>query len=227
MNDKPYVLVKCAMSVDGYIDDSSDERLILSDENDFERVDIERAKCDAVLIGAETVRKDNPRLLLKSEKLINERITKGKTKYPMKVTITSSGNFSKDSKFFNIGDTKKIVYCPENTCNKLNETFNKLNDIDIVSCKNDPIDPVFILKDLKIKGVNKLMIEGGSNILTTFLSNNLVDEIQISIAPFFVGDKKAPKFVNYGNFPFYKNNRMKVKNSEIINNIILITYQLN
>lgn len=226
MNYRPYVLVKCAASLDGYIDDNSSERLILSDEDDFNRVDIERAKCDAILIGAETVRKDNPRLLLKSEELCNKRIAEGKTKYPTKITVTSSGNFSKDSKFFTIGDTKKIVYCPENATNKLKEIFNTINDIDIVSCKSNPIDPIFILTDLKKKGIDKLMIEGGSSILTSFLSNNLVDEIQISIAPFFVGEKNAPKFVNYGKFPFNKDNRMKVHNTEIINDIILITYKL-
>ena len=224
MNNKPYVLVKCAMSLDGFIDDSTDERLILSDEKDFKRVDIERSKCDAVLIGAETVRKDNPRLLLKSEELCNERLSNGKSRFPMKVTITTTGIFSKDSKFFNIGDTKKVVYCTENAIEELRDRLNNL--VDIVPTKGNEIDPGFILEDLKHKGVNKLMVEGGSRIITMFLSKNLVDEIQVSVAPFFVGDENGARFVNSGNFPFDKNNRMKLVNAEIVGDMVLLTYKL-
>ena len=54
------------MSVDGYIDDTTPERLRLSDEEDFDRVDQVRAESDAILIGATTLRRDNPRLIVKS-----------------------------------------------------------------------------------------------------------------------------------------------------------------
>ncbi|MFD0851687.1 dihydrofolate reductase family protein, partial [Actinomadura adrarensis] len=49
MTDRPYVLLSCAMSVDGYIDDASPERLRLSSPADFDRVDGVRASCDAIL----------------------------------------------------------------------------------------------------------------------------------------------------------------------------------
>ena len=84
-----------------------------------------------------------------------------------------------------------------------------------------------MLEDLKQKGVNKLMVEGGSRILTMFLSRDLVDEIQVSVAPFFVGDENGYKFVNSEKFPFDKNNRMKLENAEIIGDMVLITYKLN
>ena len=64
MADRPYTLLSCAMSLDGYLDDASDRRLILSNEADFDRVDEVRAGCDAILVGAATVRNDNPRLVV-------------------------------------------------------------------------------------------------------------------------------------------------------------------
>jgi 5-amino-6-(5-phosphoribosylamino)uracil reductase len=54
------MLLSCAMSVDGHIDDSGPERLLLSHPEDFDRVDALRAGCDAVLVGAGTLRRDNP-----------------------------------------------------------------------------------------------------------------------------------------------------------------------
>ena len=73
---RPYVLLSCAMSVDGYIDDTTSERLRLSDEEDFDRVDQVRAESDAILIGATTLRRDNPRLIVKSLRRQAERETR-------------------------------------------------------------------------------------------------------------------------------------------------------
>ncbi|WP_026412881.1 dihydrofolate reductase family protein [Actinomadura oligospora] len=54
------MLLSCAASVDGYIDDATEERLLLSNDEDFDRVDDVRASVDAILVGANTIRKDNP-----------------------------------------------------------------------------------------------------------------------------------------------------------------------
>jgi hypothetical protein len=56
VTDLPYVLLSCAVSVDGYIDDGSDARLLLSNDEDFDRVDEVRSGVDAVLVGAGTIR---------------------------------------------------------------------------------------------------------------------------------------------------------------------------
>ena len=65
MPDRPYTLLSCGVSLDGYLDSADDERLILSNDADLDRVDGVRAGCDAILVGATTVRNDNPRLLVR------------------------------------------------------------------------------------------------------------------------------------------------------------------
>jgi 5-amino-6-(5-phosphoribosylamino)uracil reductase len=67
-----------AVSVDGYIDDTIPERLYLSNEADFDRVEVVRTECDAILIGAETLRRDNPRLIIKSPERLAARAAAGK-----------------------------------------------------------------------------------------------------------------------------------------------------
>ena len=59
---RPYVLLSVAQSLDGYIDDPSPDRLVLSSPEDLDRVDEVRAGCDAIMVGAVTLRRDNPRL---------------------------------------------------------------------------------------------------------------------------------------------------------------------
>ena len=77
MADRPYTLLSCGMSIDGYLDSTDAARLRLSNAADFDRVDAERARCDAILVGAATVRNDNPRLLVRSSARRTERVSRG------------------------------------------------------------------------------------------------------------------------------------------------------
>ncbi len=90
MRDRPYTLLSCSVSIDGYIGNAA-SRLLLSNEADFDRVDAVRASCDAILVGAETVRIDNPRLLVRSQARREERAARGLATSPMKVTVTAAG----------------------------------------------------------------------------------------------------------------------------------------
>ena len=64
--DRPYTLLSCGMSIDGYLDSAGAARLRLSNAADFDRIDAERARCDAILVGTATVRSDNPQLLVRA-----------------------------------------------------------------------------------------------------------------------------------------------------------------
>jgi len=77
------------MSLDGYLDDASSDRLILSSAADLDRVDELRAGSDAILIGAGTIRADNPRLLLRSPA---RREARGSSE--MLGTVVSKSSFS-------------------------------------------------------------------------------------------------------------------------------------
>ncbi len=104
---RPYVTLKVATSIDGYIDDTSPSRLLLSNKEDFDRVDQVRADSDAILIGASTMRADNPRLLVNSEERRAARVAAGKAEYPLKVTVTKTGDLKEDLKFWHHGGERR------------------------------------------------------------------------------------------------------------------------
>ena len=87
MPDRPYTMLSCSVSLDGYLGDQT-PRLALSNEADFDRVDEVRASCDAIMVGAVTVRTDNPRLLVRSQARREERMARGLPSSPMKITVT-------------------------------------------------------------------------------------------------------------------------------------------
>ena len=112
MRSRPYTLLSCGMSIDGFIDSAAVRGLALSNEADFDRVDAVRAGCDAIFVGAETVRNDNPRLLVRHSQRRQQRVARGKPPSPMKVTVTGSGALDPEAHFFRTGEqVDKIVYC--------------------------------------------------------------------------------------------------------------------
>ena len=119
MNRRPYITLSCAMSIDGYLDSESPRRLAMSNAADFDRVDQLRAESDAVMVGASTVRRDDPRLLVRSEERRMLRLASGLPSSPAKVTVTCSGDLPATSAFFCAGDVEKLVYCPKETESRL------------------------------------------------------------------------------------------------------------
>ena len=88
MPDRPYTLLSCGMSIDGYLGSATPRRLELSNDADFDRVDAVRATCAAILVGAATVRSDNPRLLVRSKTRRDTRTARGLAPSPIKATVT-------------------------------------------------------------------------------------------------------------------------------------------
>ena len=224
MRKRPYVLLSCAASIDGYIDDTGDARLKLSNEADFDRVDEVRAGCDAILVGAATIRKDNPRLLVRSEKRRKDRMARGLTPTPVKVTITGRGDLDPAARFFVAGDTEKIVYAASSALQKTRERVSsKATIVD----GGDPVDLPRVLNDLASRGIGKLMVEGGGTMHTQFLTGGLADELHLVIAPFFVGDSRAPRFVDDGVFPWNRDHRAHLAEAKALGDVVLLRYALS
>ncbi|MFC6093729.1 RibD family protein, partial [Saccharothrix lopnurensis] len=106
---RPHVLLSVAVSVDGHIDDRGEARFPLSNAEDFDHVDRMRAESDAVLVGAGTVRRDNPRLLVNDAGRRAARVAAGRPEHPLKVTVSRAGELDPDRAFWHCGGGK-LVY---------------------------------------------------------------------------------------------------------------------
>lgn len=217
---RPHVLLSVAASVDGYIDDAGPRRLLLSNEADFDRVDQVRADSDAVLIGAETLRRDNPRLLVNSEARRTARRAVGKPEYPVKIAVTGSGDLDPGLRFWHHGGAK-LVYTTDAGAARLSDRLDGLAEV--VPLGAD-IDLGALLDDLGHRGIARLMVEGGTRILTGFLSAELADELLLAVAPILVGDPAAPRLLNPAAFPGGPDRRMRLASVDRIGDIALLRY---
>lgn len=207
------------MSLDGYIDDSSHTRLLLSNDEDFDRVDEVRAGVDAILVGAGTIRADNPRLLVRSERRRRARAARGLPETPLKATVTASGNLDPKTNFFQLGDVSKVVYCATPGVEKAR---SRLADLAPVVDVGEPPSLRVALGDLAARGVERLLVEGGASVLTQFLTEGLADELHLAVAPVFVGDPTAPRFVGAGRFP----TGLIVEEVRQLGDVVLVRYLL-
>ncbi|MEV0753353.1 dihydrofolate reductase family protein [Streptosporangium sp. NPDC050280] len=232
MGERPYVLLSCAMSVDGYIDDETPRRLLLSNDEDFDRVDAVRATCDAILVGAGTVRRDDPRLLVRSPERALERVARGLPPSPAKVTLTATGDLDPGAAFFTAGDTEKIVYAAPAAVAKLAGRLGGAAEVVDAGAPGaavgtgGTVDLGRVLGDLYGRGVRRLMVEGGTSVHTRFLREDLVDELHLVVAPFFVGDPAAPRFVGGGEFPRDRDRRMDLAEVRKMGDVTLLRYQI-
>ena len=223
MHDRPYTLLSCSVSMDGYIA-SAASRLLLSNEADFDRVDAVRASCDAILVGATTVRNDNPRLVVRSEARRDERTARGLAPSPMKVTVTRQAELDVRADFFTTGETEKLVYCARS---RVRDARARLGPVATVVDGGHSVEMRRLSNDLAARGVERLLVEGGGNVHTQFLTDDLVDELQLVIAPVFVGDSQAPRFVRDGRFPWNPARRATLAEVRQIGDVVLLRYALS
>ncbi len=223
MTGRPYVLLSCAVSVDGYLDDTAAARLVLSGEADADRVDGVRAGVDAILVGAATIRRDNPRLLVRSRARRADRAARGLPPDPAKVTLTASGDLDPRADFFTLGDAEKIVYCAAPAAAAARARLSGVATIVEVGGR---ADLPAVLADLAKRRVRRLMVEGGADILRQFLAAGLADELQLAVAPFFVGDPAAPRFGGAAVPANDAANRMTLAESRRLGDVVLLRYLL-
>ena len=224
MADRPYTLLSCSMSIDGYLAGATRDRLLLSNEQDLDRVDAVRASCDAILVGAATVRGDDPQLLVRSAARRGDRVALGLSPSPAKVTVTRCGRLDPAARFFTTGDSDKLVYCASGG---VPEATGRFGAVASVIDGGPTVDMHWLSRDLLARGVQRLMVEGGGTVHTQFLTDDLADELQLVVAPFFVGDTRARRFVSDGRFPWHPGRRATLAQVQQIGDVVLLRYALS
>ena len=221
---RPYVVLSCGMSIDGYLDSPSPQRLLLSNDDDFDRVDAERAASDAILVGAATIRHDDPRLLVRSATRRAERVARGLPASPTKVTLTRRADLDPGARFFAADDAEKLVYCASPA---LESARQRVGDRATVVDAGPACDLRRVWADLAARGIGRLMVEGGGTVHTQVLAADLADELQLVVAPFFVGSSRATRFVGDAAFPFNEQRRARLAEVRQIGDVVLLRYALS
>ena len=225
MTGRPYTLLSCAVSVDGCLDDASADRLILSGPEDLDEVDELRAAADAILVGAGTIRADDPRLLVRSPVRVTRRLARGLPPHPLRVTVTATGDLDPAARFFAAREGTALVYCATQA---LAAARARLGGMAEVIDAGDRPSLVRVFEDLySERTVATLLVEGGARILRDALADDLADELRLAVAPFFVGDPAAPRFGLPAAYPHAPADPMALADVRRLGDVAVLHYWLN
>jgi len=187
--DRPYVLIVSEVTIDGKLTlakgVSSKEIMKLMDDEANRYLHQIRAECDGIMVGANTVRIDNPNLTV--------RYVEGKN--PVRIIPTSTGDIPLDANVLNTEVAPTVIAVSERASEERIEEFKKRGAYVVVAGK-ERIDFPLLLKKLKELGINRLMVEGGSRVNWELLKNDLVDEIRLIHLPVVVGGDDVPSLTS-------------------------------
>jgi 3,4-dihydroxy 2-butanone 4-phosphate synthase/GTP cyclohydrolase II len=176
---RPFVIVSYAQSLDGSIATKSKNPILLSGQASMQLTHDIRASCDAILVGIGTVLADNPRL--------NVRLTKGKN--PQPVVLDTRLRTPLDSHLVRRQDVSSWIVKAKGDWR---EKIKALQDAGatVISCDTDrqgKIDLRALMGLLAAREIDSIMVEGGAEVITSFVNEKLVDQFVITLSPKLVG----------------------------------------
>ncbi|HVV33671.1 MAG TPA: RibD family protein [Vitreimonas sp.] len=179
----PTIRLSCAVSLDGFLDDSGPARRVLSSPEDMTEVHKLRARSDMIVIGAQTLRNDNPSLATRSEECFALRARNGRAPHPVKVVVTRSGATPPESAFFHAGDGEKIVLTDTVDASAVEARVQGLATV--VRFKDDWM--AALQEIAQQRGLRDVLIEGGAQIIHGALRSGRLHHWRLAIAPLLLG----------------------------------------
>ena len=215
--NKPYIILSAAMTIDGKIASKAGDP-DLSDEQDWKEVHKLRTQVDAIMVGKGTILKDNPKLHIKYYE----------NKGYYRIVVDSNLSIPIDSKVIDFQpETYPTIICTtENAPTEKIKEFEAKNIKIIKSGIGSQVDIVKLILQLYDLDIKSILLEGGGTLNWSFIKNNLVDEMRITIAPWIVGGRDAISLVEGKGFEkMVQAPRFKL--TEVVNrdNYVILKYK--
>ena len=185
-----HVFVNAAVSADGKLSTRRREQIRISGPDDFARVDRLRADADAILVGVGTVLADDPHLTVDDPSLREDRTASGRAPTPDRVVIDSTGRTPADARILD-DDATTYVVVTDDAPDERRHTLRNAG-ADVVAVGDERVALPGALSELEARGVESLMIEGGGEIIHSFFSAELVDELSVYVGSLVIGGRDAP-----------------------------------
>lgn len=206
------VVINCAMSADGKIALKTRRQTKISNEADKERVHRLRNWADAILVGVETVISDDPKLTVNPKYVDRPR-------RPARVILDSYGRTPRDALVFD-GSSRTIVVTNDST-------RADFPNAEVIRCGREEVDLKRLMPLLEKRGIKKLLVEGGSRVIWSFLDSRIADEVNIFIGSMVIGGDGAPTPAGgEGALDEGSIVSLRLKSAKAIGNGILLTYKV-
>lgn len=176
-DDSPITVGHLGQSLDGFIATHAGESQYVTGEENILHLHRMRALCDAVIVGAGTVAADDPQL--------TTRHVEGPS--PLRVVLDPTRRLAQHYKVFNDDSAQTLYICAKSAARPGETQFGRAALV-ALDDRPDGVDAAEVLQELRTRGCHRIFVEGGGVTVSMFLEANLLDRLQIAIAPLLIGD---------------------------------------
>ena len=209
-----HIILSAAISIDGKISTRSNDSKFSSKE-DIIRLHKLRSKVDAILIGKNTLLRDDP--------LLTVRHIKGKN--PIRIILDSKGTISKNSKIIKTSDKIPTIIAVSKKISKVNLSKLKKLPVEVIISGENSVNLKSLMKKLSTKKIQTLLVEGGGTVNWEFIKNNIFDELIITLSPYLIGGNNATSLVEGNGFAkIIDSPNLKLKSVKRLKNHLVINY---
>ena len=188
---RPFVAATFAMTVDGKVTTRNFSPVDFTSREDKLHLFRQRALADAVLVGHSTLKQDNVRLGLPQADLAKARIERGQTPYPTRVIVSNEGKIDSRLNIFRSDVSPIIIFSTRRMPPQYRQALRQKATLHL--SKANHVDLVAMLRTLREKyKIHTVACEGGPTLFRALLERGLIDQLNLTIAPYMFGGVKAP-----------------------------------
>ena len=187
---RPYVVVNVAMSADGKLSTKERRQVKISGAQDFNRVDRLKAGSDAVMVGIGTVLADDPSLTVKGEECRQHRKNRGAGEHPIRIVVDSRARIPLEASILHKGSGQRIVAVSGRADPAKVEALRHSATVFIAG--EQEVDLAALMDELGTMGIQRVMVEGGGELIAGLIRAGLVHEIYTFVGNIIIGGRDAP-----------------------------------
>ncbi len=188
-----HVLVNAAVSADGKLSSRRRKQIPISGDDDFARVDRLRAEVDGIVVGIGTVLADDPSLVRHDE--VRRRDRRGSNVEPPARIVADSRSRTPSNADVLVGDSTTYILTSEAAPPERRDTLREAGAT-LVVAGSDRVDLVEAFELLEDDGIERLLIEGGGELIFSLFESELVDELAVYVGSVVFGGRNAPTLVD-------------------------------
>ena len=225
---RPFLIATFAMTVDGKITTRNFSPVDFTSREDKMHLFRQRSLGDAVLIGHTTLKQDNVRLGLPEADLREARIARGQAPYPLRVIVSNEGKIDNRLKIFQSNPATAgpiVIFSTTRMPQSYREALREKATLHLT--KSRGVDLAHMLQTLRTDyKVRSVACEGGATLFRSLLERGLVDQLNLTIAPYLFGGANAPKLTGLSKKFLPASVRCSLTDMRVVGDECFLTYRI-